>query len=741
MAFQVSPGINVSEIDLTTVVPAVSTTVGAIAGVFSWGPVEERVLVSSENSLIKIFGKPTANNFETFYSAANFLAYGNALYVARAADCGADVGDARNAQAKEGTATAIAIKNLADYQDGITAAANARYYARYVGALGNSLKVSVCDSAAAYSSVVDLTFTAADDVKYSTNYETSTTTAFATKQSTSKSTTTTFDTATTTSLNTTTTKSTTTTFDTTFDTNGTTTFSTIAVIPNQVVNSGTGSFTILTTSPNSGNVVVTSSDGDEAAIACVQDILDSIKEGDYLRITGTAQYLKVASKSAIATSNATTAYATITFESKYTGTANVTATGSQLTRYWEFYNVVDRAPGQSDYVAAYGNASAQDELHVVVVDEDGKFTGAKGAILEVYEGLSRATDAKGQNGKTLYYGDILTNDSEYIYLANDRAGSLSDVAEDVISSTNVLPLTLSFTDGVDSLSESNVTLATLADAYDLFKDKDTVDISLLIGGKADISAANYLIDNIVESRRDCVLFVSPTKQTTADAVVTYRNSLSSTSYAVLDSGYKYQYDRYNDVYRYIPLNGDVAGLCARTDVARDPWFSPAGFNRGQIKNVVKLAFNPNQADRDLLYKNGINPVVTFPGQGTVLFGDKTLLTKPSAFDRINVRRLFIILEKAIANAAKSALFEFNDEFTRAQFRNLVEPYLREIQGRQGITDFKVVCDKTNNTAEVIDRNEFVGDIYVKPARSINFIQLNFVAVRSGVEFNEIVQGA
>jgi hypothetical protein len=724
MAFQVSPGINVSEVDLTTVVPAVSTTVGAIAGVFSWGPVEERVLVSSENSLIKIFGKPTANNFETFYSAANFLAYGNALYVARAADAAA-----RNSQANTAAAQTIPIENLAAYQSNtFVANTNAKYYARYIGALGDSLKISVCDSSAAYSSVIDLSFATGDSITYSTTFDSAT--AFNTSKSTTKST------ATTTALNTTTT------FDTNVDTTGATVYSTSLV---ETVSTGSGTFN-LETSSNTGNVVVTSSDGNNAAVACVNDILSSIVVGDYLRVsnaTFTSQYLKVSAVGSALATNSTSAYATISFEDKYTGVANLSATGSQLTRFWEYYNVVDRAPGQSDYVAAYGNTSlnAQDELHVVVVDEDGQFTGSRGAILEVFEGLSRATDAKGQNGKTLYYKDIIENDSEYVYLGTDRAGSVSAPTITVANSTNTLPLTLSFSNGVNTSSESGITLAALADAYDLFKDKDTVDISLLIGGKADSATTNYLIDNIVETRRDCVLFASPTRQTTSDAIVSYRNGLSSTSFAVLDSGYKYQYDRYNDVYRYIPLNGDVAGLCARTDVARDPWFSPAGFNRGQIKNVVKLAFNPNQADRDLLYKNGINPVVTFPGQGTVLFGDKTLLVKPSAFDRINVRRLFIILEKAIASAAKSALFEFNDEFTRAQFRNLVEPYLREIQGRQGITDFKVVCDKTNNTAEVVDRNEFVGDIYVKPARSINFIQLNFVAVRSGVEFSEIVQGA
>jgi phage tail sheath protein FI len=242
-----------------------------------------------------------------------------------------------------------------------------------------------------------------------------------------------------------------------------------------------------------------------------------------------------------------------------------------------------------------------------------------------------------------------------------------------------------------------------------------------------------------------VVFLSPPKSNVVDnagsettAITTYRNTLTSSSYAVLDSNWKYQYDKYSDVYRWVPMNGDVAGLCARTDLERDPWFSPGGLNRGIIKNVIKLAWNPTKTNRDDLYVKGINPVVSFQGEGTVLFGDKTLLSKPSAFDRINVRRLFIVLEKSIARAARFSMFEFNDQFTRAQFVSLVEPFLRDVQGRRGITDFKVVCDDSNNTGEIIDRNEFVGDIYIKPARSINFIQLNFVAVRTGVSFDEVV---
>ena len=300
------------------------------------------------------------------------------------------------------------------------------------------------------------------------------------------------------------------------------------------------------------------------------------------------------------------------------------------------------------------------------------------------------------------------------------------------------------TSGADGLDETDVTLATIAPGYDLFVDPADVDISLILQGSASatygVTLANYIIANLCEVRKDCVLFVSPTytASATASGIETFAGTVSASTFAVIDSGYKYQYDKYADVYRWIPLNGDIAGICARTDDVRDPWFSPAGYSRGNVKNVVKLQLNPAKAERDVLYKSKINPVITQPGQGTVLFGDKTNAPTASAFDRINVRRLFIVLEKAIGVAAKSTLFEFNDDFTRAQFKNLVEPFLRDVQGRRGIYDFRVVCDETNNTSNVIDSNQFVGDIYIKPARSINFIQLNFVAVRSGVEFSEVV---
>ena len=308
-----------------------------------------------------------------------------------------------------------------------------------------------------------------------------------------------------------------------------------------------------------------------------------------------------------------------------------------------------------------------------------------------------------------------------------------------------VPSTVALSNG--SNGSTTLTTAQRKTAYEKFLDSETVDVGLIIAGSSGTDGVH--VDNIIsiaEDRKDAVAFVSPRRTDVvnvanankqANNVISFYSSVRSSSYVVFDSGYKYQYDRYNDVYRFVPLNGDIAGLSARTDLVADSWYSPAGFNRGTIRGAVKLAFNPNKTQRDDLYRSRVNAVVTFPGQGTVLFGDKTGLSAPSAFDRINVRRLFIVLEKAISTASKFQLFEFNDEFTRANFRNIVEPFLREVQGRRGITDFLVVCDETNNTGEVIDRNEFIAEIFIKPARSINFITLQFVATRTGVSFEEV----
>jgi hypothetical protein len=639
MPFQVSPGVNVSEIDLTTVVPAVSTTEGAIAGVFKWGPVDTRVLVDSEDTLVNRFGKPDGDlNPETFFTAANFLAYGNKLYVTRVVDSAAKNATSNNSSA------AVQVKNDVAFSN-TTFQSTDHFVAKYPGAIGNSLKVSVCRTA------------------------------------------------------------------------------------NDYTETSTGSITV-TAGANTATTGQDESTGGSGTGLLV--VGDKIKVGN----AGAEQYLTIAS---ISTTS-------ITFKEKFNGSSNWTA--NTFTKFWGYHDLVRSAPGTSAYVEARGGVG--DEVHVVVIDEDGLITGTPNQVLEVFEGLSRATDGKTETGESNYWKDVIENRSAYIYAPYAQSLAADTTAAAATALTTDTAVYDSLKLGVDSSAESAVSLGTLTAGYDFYKSAEDVDVSLILTGKS-VGGTNgeglgkYIIDNICDSRKDCVVFVSPAKEDVVnnansekDDIVTFRNSLSNSSYAVLDSGYKYQYDKYSDKYRWIPLNGDVAGLAVRTDELRDAWFSPAGFNRGQIKNIVKLAFNPKKADRDILYQADINPIVTFPGQGTVMFGDKTLLGKPSAFDRINVRRLFIVLEKAIATASKFTLFEFNDEFTRSQFKNLVEPFLRDVQGRRGIYDFRVVCDDTNNTGEVIDRNEFVGDIYIKPARSINFIQLNFVAVRSGVEFSEIV---
>lgn len=772
MAFQVSPGINVSEIDLTTTIPSLATTVGAFAGVFRWGPVGKFILVDSENTLANRYGKPTSDNFETFFTAANFLAYGNALYVSRAAvttgfsntvastsvnlqsnstviltgnNHGVQAGHAVfGAGIPEGTfvstvtanSTALAVvltanattstdahlnffantlalnavansgvveladcivKNADDFEDKGPANAtfaSTQFVARYPGQLGNSLKVSMCDSVSQYNRTIDPFSNASVGGAAST---------FRLDQ-----------------------------------------LAAAGIAIN--VNSSTANVFLTW---DSGASTLTYAQTKTAA----NTILQSLSVGDYIELgnttTGT-QTLKIKSLPAITSEDTVTqAYFNITFEDTWNRAQNFTA--NTVTRKWEYFNTVPTAPGTSRFLADRGLTTV-DQVSVVITDEDGLISGTPGTVLEVYENLSRATDAIGEDGTTAFYKTVINDNSRYVWATNDRAEAITTTAASLSNSTTNLPLTESFVGGRDGLTEGTATVAALASAYDLFADASTVDLSLIMAGKAvgasnGAQLANYLIDNIAEVRKDCVVFVSPQKEdvvgsavegSQAANIVQFRQSVRNTSYAFIDSGYKYQYDKYNDVYRYVPLNGDIAGLTARSDDLRDPWFSPAGFNRGQIKNLVKLAYSPSKTDRDLLYKNDVNPVITQPGQGTILFGDKTALGRPSAFDRINVRRLFIVLEKTIATAANQMLFEFNDEFTRAQFLNLIEPFLRDVQGRRGITDFRVVCDETNNTPDVVDTNRFVGDIYVKPAKSINFIQLNFVAVRSGVEFNEVV---
>lgn len=633
MAFQISPGVNVSEIDLTTIVPAVQTTVGGFAGRFRWGPVGQPVLLADEAQLVSQFQKPnsTTQVFQDFFTAANFLSYTNALQLVRINNSGLV-----NANAN---AASILVKSEEHYDElyeasGISGAGDV--VAKYPGALGNSLKYSICPSATAFESTLSGNYT--------------------------------------------------------------------------VVNGNTG--------------VVFSAN--QALTISVGDLLQLGPDKDLYKV-----------------STVDPGGLSVTIESTYTG--NTVNNATALNRRWEWYNFFNTAPGTSPYATTRGGST--DEMHIVVIDEDGEWTNVKNQVVEVWDSVSKAGDAKREDGSSNYYKDVLNRQSAYLWWANHPSG-VTNAGSNALGTTfggGNTPISNSLATGNDG---SAGTPGNYQLAYDKFKSAEDVDVSILLGGASTSATAIHLINNIAEYRKDCIVCLSPELADVVnntsyigaqvDDSVTFRNTLPSSSYATMDSGWKYQYDKYNDTYRWVPLNGDTAGTMARTDEVRDPWYSPAGLNRGRIKNVVKLAYNPNKTNRDQLYKNGINPIVTFPGEGTVLFGDKTLLSSPSAFDRINVRRLFIVLEKAIAIAARSSLFEFNDAFTRSQFVNLVEPFLRDVQGRRGITDFRVVCDDTNNTPEVIDRNEFVGDIYIKPARSINFIQLNFVAVRTGVEFEEVV---
>jgi len=661
MAFQVSPGVLVTEKDLTNVIPAVSTTSGGIVITAEKGPIDEITTISSEKELLDTFGKPTANNFEEWLSAANFLGYGNNLKVVR------PITGTVNAVS---TGTAVLIKNTEDYLANYLTSTGAGsisnigpYIAREAGTLGNNLKVSKCTNSTAFGP-----------------------------------------------------------------------------------HSMSGNL-VADASAAIGDTTVSVDDGSEMQVG------DILEFGDASGFTSTpsGHYYKI---TAISSNTLTIArFNTSTGATETGGLRHAVVDNAVMRRHWEYYFQFSNAPTTTDDVLAAGGSL--DEMHIVVIDEDGGITGTVGSILETFEGVSQAHDAKTAQGSSNYYPNVLYAQSKFVYWV-DHLSTLSDglaktgtTFDNSVGDAFVVSNT-SLASGTDDFAATNAEIAT---AYEKFADTENVDVSLLLCGPSQTSAdatgdtkATAVMD-IATARKDCVAFVSPARADVVDVtnaitqtanVKAFAEGLPSTSYAVIDSGYKYMYDKYNDVFRFVPLNGDTAGLCARTDSIADPWFSPGGFNRGQVRGAVKLAFNPNQTQRDDLYKARVNPVVSFPGQGTVLFGDKTAQSKPSAFDRINVRRLFIVLEKACATAAKFQLFEFNDEFSRANFRNLVEPFLRDVQGRRGITDFSVVCDDSNNTGDVIDRNEFRADIFIKPARSINFIQLNFVATRTGIAFSEVV---
>ena len=641
MATQVSPGIIVRERDFTNSrIQETITNIGAIAGPFTKGEVGVAKLITNEKELVETFGKPDSNNYESWYTASEFLNYGGNLQVARITEANA----AFLTNANSGSVAGVRVNSEDEYETNIEGTVQSYdFLAKNPGTWGNSLKVITIDAGA------DQILTLASGV---------------------------------------------------------------TVAKGAAVTDGTAT-----------GIAYEANTSDTTKIAVVLD-------------PASARFVSGGSVSGVSVDSVVDWY------DQQEATTGIN------------WNAIAPRPGTSPFVAQKGGSN--DEIHVVIVDEDGKLTGVANSIVEKILFVSKASDAKTTEGETNFYRDVIRDRSKYIYLTAYETtsvyteGGLEEITANSDSTTNFSLLahkSYSFGGGLDyetyDVSDSTQTY------LDVFSDSETIQIDYILAGPCNLAKANSLI-NIATNRKDCIAFISPkrtdvigsdastaTKQ--KENVVEFFESISdSSSYAVFDSNYKYIYDRFNDAYRWIPCNADVAGLCVNAATIAEPWYSPAGFNRGNLRNAIKVAFNPTKQHRDELYAKRINPIATFPGQGIVLFGDKTALRSPSAFDRINVRRLFLIIERSIKEFSRGVLFELNDESTRSNFTSQVENFMRDIQARRGMTDFLVVADTTNNTADVIDRNEFVADIYIKPSRSINFITLTFVATRTGVSFNEVI---
>ncbi len=714
MPFQLSPGVLVTERDLTTVVPAVGTSGGGYAGAFKWGPALQPVVVDNEITLRNKFGKPDLDTFLSFFTCSNFLQYGNNLTIVRAISSAA-----MNAS---GDGAGVLVKNLDDYTNNFSQGTmHGTWIAKYPGDFANQVTVSIADSGnygnwpfAKYFSGAPNTSTYVDS-KGGSNDEMHVVVV---------------------------------------DTDGHITgqagevlerFGFISKAADAKKEDGTSNYYAEVINrlsqyiwwgshPTEGTNWGNTAQGTSFVSLSSTLVFPSVT-GTYT----TGEEIDVFSGSLTSTSGLTGG------SGYHTGTTTATVSAPQLSggRQATITVVIASSPGAitgltiTDQGSGYTNTPT-----ITFLDTNGSPGSAAAATAVITYGASPVkkgiVNSYNSGTKTINYdatvGQITTSD-RVVGKSSSAVGTPNTVTGQDISE-----ILLGGVDGNDTISDGNIITA-----YDFFLDAENVPISLLMAGACDDVIALHLIGSIAEVRKDIVVFISPQQSDVVDNPgnevtdsVNFRNSLVSSSYAFHDGNWKYQYDVYNDTFRWVPCNGDVAGLAVATDETRDPWYSFAGLNRGILKNVVKLAYNPSETDRDTLYSNGINPIVNFRGIGPVLYGDKTMLAKPSAFDRVNVRRLFIVLEKSIATAAKYSLFEFNDAFTQAQFKTLVEPFLRDVQGRRGITDFLVVCDSTNNTPQVVDSNEFVGDLYIKPARSINFITLNFIATPTGVQFSEIV---
>ena len=679
----VSPGVLVREVDRTVgAVDASFGVVGALAGPFSQGPVEEPVIITSEKQLIDNFGKPSLddNHYEYWYAASDFMSYGGAVSLVR---CDGDNLRTSNYAVSGEDTSALKIKNYDDYQDQKNTT-SWYFAAKNPGSWFNGLKVCIIDSAA------DQTITPAD----------------------------------------------------TADLAGMSVGAAVDVPLTNVKIASAGKVETFTGSLT-GVVTKVGSETFDVKLTQRGGVDIEYKEG--------ARSLSIKEADVIDVGGATITVSKVSdwYNSQTLGLANSTV-------YWS--SIADK-PGTSEY--ARERNSKGDQIHVIVIDEKGSISGVAGQILEKNLFLSKGKDARDQ-GVITYYKDYLALYSAFLYagksIGRDEAlidSSSGDFGQEVqgVTFNSVGSHNISLTGGADYTADGGyeTTLANVVTSYELFK-RDEFDIDFLIMGPGlatleETQAKAMTLLDIAEERKDCIACVSPPKSAVVgrsniddarDSVLEFFGPLKSTSYGVFDSGYKYTYDRFNNEFIYLPLNADIAGMMVRTELNVYPWYSPAGVQRGAVNNIVKLAYDPPQSHRDALYKNRVNPVISNKGGGFILFGDKTALSYNSAFDRINVRRLFLVVEKAIKAAANTQLFEFNDSITRSTFVNIVSPYLRDVQAKRGITDFLLVCDDSNNTPDVIDRNEFLADIYIKPARSINFIGLTFVATRTGVSFEEVV---
>jgi len=727
---QLSPGVVIREIDNSTVTTATNPAYAGLAGSFARGPVNELRVITTEEQLKQVFGRPTEQNFETWFSAAQYILYGGTIKIARTDDAAL-----RNAVSNGG---AVKIKNLDDYENNYSTGNVWHFAAKTPGAYANGVRVYMTDAGPdqiltldAPSSGDEWQFAAGDSISASSG-------ASATVYKYS-----------------------------------------VHLRLTDIV----GSFVPGAATAGGSSVTVLAWDSETRTLEVelsptytgVLIATDTVVQGSSSAVVElvSRRLLSVNDRGAInfAAGNDIT-----------DGNANSVNIGAVAKEYltrevfkglrWASIGV---RPGTSPFVAEKNGY--QDEVHVVVVDATGAVTGTPNTILERFSGLSKASDAKTTNGELNYFPTVLKNKSNYVYWGEHNTTDTFAVSGGVAAGTaaaNSAYNLLQTADGVTNVVDNNVFVNSVngasvqyvlsggvdawgfaSEAYQnalsLFADVEAEDIDFFIpGGMGDdeldaLTKANLIL-NLVHSRKDCMTFFSPTRGhvlgiTDTDAITNnlanYFAKFPSTSYAAFDTGYKYIYDVYNDVYRYIPCGADMAGLCLSTARDVDAWYSPAGFQRGVLRNAIKLAYSPNKPQRDTLYSERVNPIVSFPGQGIVLFGDKTALGYASAFDRINVRRLFLTIEKTVGTAAKALLFSQNDETSRSQFRNFVEPYLRNIQGRRGVTDFLVKCDETNNPPDSVDRGEFYAEIYLKPTRTINYITISFIATRTGVAFEEV----